>query len=140
MPDTIPSVKLSHDGAMKLVAAARDKALAMGVPECIVVVDGGGNLLALLRMDGANVNSIDSAWRKAVTAAGNGKPSGGIEPGLGIALGLASDGWRVNLPGGFPVIIGGQVAGAIGIGSGTGEEDAIVAKAALEALPGAQRF
>jgi uncharacterized protein GlcG (DUF336 family) len=44
----------------------------------------------------------------------------------------------VNLPGGYPVVIDGHVAGAIGIGGGTGEEDVAVATAALSAIAGAR--
>ena len=42
--------------------------------------------------------------------------------------------------GGLPIIIDGHVVGGIGVGSGTGEQDRIVAAAALASLPGAQRF
>jgi glc operon protein GlcG len=140
MPDTLPAVKLSCDGALKIVTACRDKALSMNVPQCIVVVDAGGNLLSMLRMDGSNVQSIDSAWRKALTAAANGQPSGGLEAGIDLKLAVATEGRRINLPGGLPVVVDGQVAGAVGIGSGTGEQDLEVARAGIAAIAGAKRF
>jgi uncharacterized protein GlcG (DUF336 family) len=59
---------------------------------------------------------------------------------MDLKLAIATQGKRVNLPGGLPIIIDGHVVGGIGIGSGTGEQDRDVAKAALAALPGAKRF
>jgi uncharacterized protein GlcG (DUF336 family) len=140
MPDTVPSLKLSIDGAMKLLNAAIAKAKEMNVPECICVVDSGGHLLAYARMDGAFTLSFESALVKAMTAASYGQPTGNIAAGIDLKLAIATQGKRVNLPGGLPVIVDGQIVGAIGIGSGTGEEDRIVANAALAALPGARTF
>jgi uncharacterized protein GlcG (DUF336 family) len=103
-------------------------------------VDAGGHLLAFARMDGAFALSFDTALRKAQTAASYGAPTGDIAAGIDIKLAIATEGKRINLPGGLPVIVDGHVVGGIGIGSGTGEQDKDVAKAALAALPGAKRF
>ena len=140
MADTAASLKLTIDGAMKLVQAAMAKARDMKVPECIAVVDAGGHLLAFARMDGAYVLSFDTALMKAMTAASYGIPTGDIPAGIDIKLAIATQGKRVNLPGGLPIVIDGHVLGGIGIGSGTGEEDRQVANAALAALAGAKRF
>ena len=140
MADTAPALKLTIDGAMKLVQAGMAKAREMKVPECIAVVDAGGHLLAFARMDGAFALSFDTALRKAQTAASYGVPTGDIAAGIDIKLAIATEGKRINLPGGLPVIVDGHVIGAIGVGSGTGEEDREVAKAALLALAGAKRF
>jgi glc operon protein GlcG len=140
MPDTAASLKLTIDGAMKLLQAAMTKARDMNVPECICVVDAGGHLLAYARMDGAFALSFDTALRKAQTAASYGAATGDIAAGVDLKLAIATEGKRINLPGGLPVIVDGHVIGGIGIGSGTGEQDKEVAKAALAAFPGAQRF
>lgn len=140
MSDTVTSLKLTIEGAMKLVAAAIAKATEIGVPECISVVDSGGHLLAFARMNGAFVQSIDSSLMKAMTAASYGEPTGNIAAGIDIKLAIATQGKRINLPGGLPIIIDSHVVGGIGIGSGTGEQDRIVAAAALAALPGAKPF
>jgi uncharacterized protein GlcG (DUF336 family) len=140
MADTVPSLKLSIDGAMKLIDAAMAKAAEIKVPECICVVDAGGHLLAYARMDGAFTMSYESALMKAMTAASYGNPTVNIAAGIDLKLAIATQGKRVNLPGGLPIIINGHLIGGIGIGSGTGEEDRIVANAALAALPGAQTF
>jgi glc operon protein GlcG len=140
MPDTAASLKLTIDGAMKLLQAAMAKARDMKVPQCIGVVDAGGHLLAFARMDGAYALSVDTALRKAQTAASYGVATGDIAAGIDLKLAIATEGRRINLPGGLPVIVDGHVIGGIGVGSGTGEQDKEVAKAALAAFPGAQRF
>lgn len=140
MPDTRPASNLTADGALKALAAARKKAESMKVPQCIVVVDSGGHMLTMVRMDGAYSMSIDTALRKAQTAACYGNPTGHIEQGIDIRLAVATEGRRINLPGGLPIIVSGKVVGAIGVGSGLGEEDLEVAKAGVAAIKGAKRF
>jgi glc operon protein GlcG len=140
MPDTAPSLKLTVDGAMKLLQAAMAKAREMNVPQCICVVDAGGHLLTMARMDGAFALSVDTALRKAQTAASYGVPTGDIAAGIDLKLAIATEGRRINLPGGLPVILDGHVIGGIGVGSGTGEQDKEVAKAALASFAGAKRF
>src|SRR4051812_14944544 len=140
MADTAPSLKLTYEGAAKLLAAAVAKAKDMSVPQCICIVDTGGHLLTMARMDGAFALSVDTAQRKAQTAAAYGIPTGDIAAGIDIKLAIATEGRRINLPGGLPVIVDGHVIGGIGVGSGTGEQDKQVANAALGALSGARRF
>lgn len=140
MADTAASLKLTIDGAMRLLDAAMAKARDMKVPQCIAIVDTGGHLLAFARMDGAFALSVDTALRKAMTAASYGLPTGDIAAGIDIKLAIATQGKRINLPGGLPIIVDGHLIGGIGVGSGTGEQDRIVAEAALGALPGAKRF
>ena len=140
MADTVATLKLTLAGAMKLLQAAIAKAAEIGVPECISIVDPGGHLLAFARMDGAFVQSIDSSLMKAMTAASYGEPTGNIAAGIDLKLAIATQGKRINLPGGLPIIIDGHVVGGIGVGSGTGEQDRIVAEAALGALAGTKRF
>jgi uncharacterized protein GlcG (DUF336 family) len=140
MPDTAPSVKLTYEGAQKLLHAGIAKAREMNQPQCICIVDAGGHLLTMARMDGAFAMSIDTAFRKAQTAAAYGIPTGDIAAGIDIKLAIATQGQRINLPGGLPVIVDGHVIGAIGVGSGTGEQDRQVAAAALHAVAGTKRF
>lgn len=133
---TRPAVKLTDEAALSLVQAAAEAATAIGVPQCIAVVDEGCNLLAFLRMDGSRVLSIDSARRKAETAAAMGKPSGAMHAEVEIKLAIASGGRMTNLKGGLPIILDDQVVGGIGIGSGTGEQDLEIAQAAIRAVFG----
>lgn len=140
MADTRSFLKLTNDGALKILHAAIDKAEAMGVPQCISVVDSGGHLIAFSRMDGAFVQSIDSSLKKAMTAASYGEPTGGIAEGIDLKLAIATEGKRINLPGGLPIIVDGYLVGGIGIGSGTGAQDLEVARAGVAALADAERF
>ena len=113
MADTAPTTKLTFEGAQKLLAAAIAKARELNVPQCICIVDAGGHLLTMGRMDGAFALSIETALRKAQTAAAYGKPTGDIAAGLDLKLAIATEGKRVNLLGGLPVLVDGEVAGAI---------------------------
>ena len=140
MADTKQSLKLTSNGAMKILQAAMQKANAMGVPQCITIVDGGAHMLAFCRMDGAFVLSNDSSMKKAVTAAIYGQLTGQMDDNVAIKLAIATDGKRVNLPGGVPIIVDGLIIGGIGVGSGTGAQDLEVAKAGIAALDGAQAF
>ena len=140
MAETAPSLRLTYDGAAAVLAAAVAKAADMGVPQCIAVVDPGGHLLAMARMDGAFALSIDTALRKAQTAACYGGPTGHILEGVDIKLAIATEGKRINLPGGLPIIVDGHLIGGIGVGSGSGAQDLEVAKAAIAALAGTRSF
>jgi glc operon protein GlcG len=140
MPMTIDTKVLSYEGAEKMLAAGIAKAKEIKVPQCISIVDAGGHLLAFARMDGAFAMSLQTSLMKAKTAASYGEPTGNILAGVDIKLAIATQGERINLPGGLPVIIDGRVVGAIGVGSGTGEQDREVAKAALKVVPGATQF
>jgi glc operon protein GlcG len=132
--DTVAHSKLTHDGALRLLAAAIAKAQSMGVPQCIAVVDDGGHMMAFVRMDGAKFMSAASALAKARTAASNRQPTGGAHAEIELKLAIATDGGFTNLKGGLPVIVNGHCIGAIGVGSGTGDQDAEVGRAALAAI------
>jgi glc operon protein GlcG len=140
MTDTLPHLKLTLAGAQRVLAAAQARAEAMGVPQNIVVTDEGGHMLAMARMDGAKPLSVLSAHAKAKTAASARAPTGAIAADAEIKLALAQELNFTNLRGGFPIIVDGACIGAIGVGSGSGDQDVEVAKAGLAALAGAQRF
>lgn len=134
MEDTVRRLRLTHEGALRILRAAMEKAAAMGVPQCIAVVDDGANLLAFVRMDGAKILSVDSAIRKAVTAASSRVPTGEIPPDVELKLALATGGRLTNLKGGLPIVVNGHIVGGIGVGSGTGEQDLEVARAGVATL------
>jgi uncharacterized protein GlcG (DUF336 family) len=131
MPLTRPALKLTHKGASVLLVAAVEAAEAMGVPQCIAVVDEGCNLMGFIRMDGSRVLSIESATRKAMTAATTGQQTGNIAPDKALLLAEATSGRMTNLLGGVPLIVDGYIIGGIGVGSGTGEQDLAIANAAV---------
>ena len=117
MAETAAALKLTLEGAMKLLQAAIAKAADMQVPQCISIVDSGGHLLAFARMDGAFPLSVETSLMKAMTAASYGVPTGDIAAGIDLKLAIATQGKRINLPGGLPIIIDGHLVGGIGVGS-----------------------
>jgi glc operon protein GlcG len=134
-PHVQATVTLTHAGALAVLEGAVAKAAEIGVPQCIAVVDPGGNLLAFVRMDGAKVLSEISAMQKACTAASSRVATGGMpDADLALKLAVATDGRVINVPGGLPIWIDGQLAGAIGVGSGTGEQDVTVGRDGLAAI------
>lgn len=129
--------ELTHAAALIVLQGAIAKAEAMNVPQCIAIVDTGGNLLAFIRMDGAKVLSQLSATQKAITAASSRVPTGSVPVDVETKLALATGGQLTNLKGGLPIVIAGQIVGAIGVGSGTGDQDVEVAEAGIKALQAA---
>ncbi len=126
--------ELTDTAAMLMVEAAREHALSLGVPQNIAVVDAGGRLLAFCRMQGAKFHSIETSTAKAVTAASIAAPTGGAPADFGLMLGVTTQGQFTNLKGGLPVIIDGHLAGAIGVGSGSPDDDIAVAQAGIDAV------
>lgn len=137
-------VLLNLAGAELIVTRAKNKAAEMKLNLNIAVVDDGGHLLAFARMDGARPASATTAITKAVSAATMRQATGPVrrgeaEPDILLNLSLqhtaaAGGGKITTLYGGVPIVIDGQVAGAVGVGGGTGEQDAEVARAGIEAL------
>ena len=133
-------VQLNLAGAETVLEAAKKKAAAMGLKCNIAVVDDGGHMLAFARMDGSRPASTATALTKAVSAATFRQETGPLpakgEPDVLLSLSIqnASGGKITTLKGGVPIVIDGQVVGAIGVGGGTGEQDVVVAKAGVEAL------
>ena len=133
-------VQLNLAGAETVLEAAKKRAATMGLKCNIAVVDDGGHLLAFARMDGARPASAATALTKAVSAATFRQETGPLpakgEPDLLLSLSIqnASGGKITALKGGVPVVINGQVVGAVGVGGGTGEQDAEVCKAGVRAL------
>jgi uncharacterized protein GlcG (DUF336 family) len=140
MTATVPHLKLTHAGALQILDAAMAKATAMGQPQCVAIVDDGCNLLAFVRMDGAKILAEKTSVHKAMTAASSRVPSGEMNADIELKIGLATGGMMTNLKGGLPIVVDGHVIGAIGVSSGTGDQDREVAVAALAALPGAKTF
>ncbi len=142
-PDLVvrDQVRLNLAGARIVVAGAEAKAMEMGLKVNIAVVDDGGHPMALIRMDGARPASAYTAITKATSAATTRLATGPFPPGTtapDLLLNLsiqnaasASGGKFTTLFGGVPITVEGQVIGAIGVGGGTGEQDAEIAKAGV---------
>ena len=136
-----PAGEAHPGGARRAIAGAEARAAEKGYKMNIAAVDDGGHLLAFARMDGARPASVATATTKAVTAAtfrqATGPlPVGGKEPDLLLNLSLqnATGGKVTTLLGGIPIVVEGQVIGALGVGGGSGDQDAEVARAGVDAF------
>jgi glc operon protein GlcG len=131
---THETIALTHKGALELLQAGIAKAMEMGVPQCIVVTDASGEVIASVRMDGARFLSLRTALAKARTSASSNLVTGALGNEAAMAASISSQGQMTVLKGGIPVRFAGKLAGGIGVGSGTGEQDQEVARAALAAI------
>ncbi len=126
----IDKTTLALDGAKKIVAAAEAKAKTEGARVVIAVVDDGGSLLVLERLDDTQVASVNVGIDKARTAAIYRRPSKVFEDQVknGRVSALALHG-AVALQGGVPIIVNGKVIGAIGVSGETPQQDEDIAMA-----------
>lgn len=126
---------LTLDGARKVAAAAEAEATKNKWNVVIVVVDDGGNLLYLQRMDGTQTGSIQVAIDKAKTAQAFKRPTkvfeDAIAGGRNAILGLNG---ALPLEGGVPIKLGEQVIGAIGVSGVTAQQDGQIAKAGADTI------
>ncbi len=121
---------LSLSAAMKIAAAAQAEAARRGATVVIAVVDDGGNLIVLHRLDDTQVASVDVGIGKARTAAIFRRPSKEFEDQIrsGRVAALALPG-ATPLQGGVPITVDGKVVGAIGVSGNTPQEDEDIPKA-----------
>jgi glc operon protein GlcG len=127
---------LTLAAAQKIVAAAQAEAERNHLAGVIAVVDDGGWTILLLRMDSAAyVASVELAPGKARTAALFKKPSQALEEAINhgrIAAVTAHD--FVEMQGGLPIVVDGEVIGGVGASFDTPEHDSQIAQAGLAAL------
>lgn len=130
---------LTSEDALALCAAACSAADDLGVPMAFAVMDPGGHLVALVRMDGAPWITATVAQGKAWTAAAYGTPSAAQKekmaaiPNFASALTTMTHGAYTPQTGAVPVYRDGGLVGAIGASGGTGEQDEAAAFAAVAA-------
>jgi len=137
IPDKMPfnepyGAPISAQRAQSLIQAAAAEATRKGWAMNIAVVDSGANLVAFLRMDGAQLASIAISEHKARTAAKFRRPTKVMEK----AIQESDMRYMMTLDdviasrGGIPLIEDGKVIGAIGCSGGTGSQDEVVCNAA----------
>lgn len=130
--------RLALQTAQRIVDAAAAKAVEIGQPMNIAVVDDGGHLVAFARMDGAIKASIDISIRKARTSIMMNLPTSALmdvsQPGAEL-YGLEQlAGGLVLFGGGLLLESDGEVIGAIGVSAGSVDQDVTVAEAGVAAL------
>ncbi len=129
---------LSLADVKRIAAAAEAEALAHQWNVTIAIVDDGGHLLALQRLDGAAPVSAHIAPAKARTAALGRRESKVYEDivNQGRTSFLSVPEIEALLEGGVPIMIDGHCLGAVGVSGVKSTEDAQIAKAGIGALPG----
>jgi uncharacterized protein GlcG (DUF336 family) len=137
MPFDIPyGTPINLETAQRLVAAVEAEASKHRWRMNIAVVDTHGDLVHFSRMDGAQLASVTIAQGKARTAARYRRESrvfyNAFETGHPYVATL--DPTLIASPGGWPLIVNGQIVGAIGCSGGTGDQDAAACKAGVDAL------
>jgi uncharacterized protein GlcG (DUF336 family) len=124
--------------AERAIAAAAKKATELGLNMCIAVSDESGDLKAFRRMDGAPKLSIQIAEDKAFTSASYGLPTHVwyefIKDDPPLLHGITHTPRLIIFGGGFPIVLEGEVVGAIGISGGHYKQDMECARAALQAI------
>jgi len=137
-PELVLAADMSLLVAQSLLDEVQSQAEARGVRLAAAVVDRGGNTVAFMRMDGAQLGAGSLALDKAVTAVSFGHPTrawlstsapGGSDWGLAHTLG----GRAIVFPGGLPVFAPGALVGGIGVSGTASEVDEACAEAAVVA-------
>lgn len=118
-----------------IVAAAEKEAMKNNWAMFITVIDDGGTIMAIERLDDAQIGSLDVSIGKAQTSLKFKRPSKAFEDliagGRNALLGLPG---VTPIEGGFPLMADGKVIGAIGVSGGSSAQDAQVAQAGVAAL------
>lgn len=138
MAKTLTQQIVSCELADQLVAGAVAKAVEIGVPMCIAIVDPAGTLIQFRRMDGAALLSVEIAQNKAYTAISFGGMATHewyefIKNDPPLLHGIVHTPRLVVFGGGYPVKVGEALVGGIGVSGGHYSQDMEVAKAGLAA-------
>ena len=133
---------LTSKGVRMMMDAALARAADLGITVTVAIVDDGGHLLMLERMDGGRFHTVHSATTKAVTAASNKRPTSSkgaqgqeldVVHALGLTLAAGPKNWTA-MEGGYPVMIDNECIGGIGVAGGDWKQDEDIARAALGAV------
>ena len=123
--------------AKMMLEAAEKEAVKHSWPMVIAIVDTGGHLIALHKMDNAQLGSIEIARLKAETSLKFKRPTQAFEAavaGGGMGTKVLSMPHVMALEGGLPIERCGKIVGAIGVSGMQSFDDAVVARAAIAAL------
>ncbi len=134
----IPHFALSLSDAKTMAAAARTEAERNGWTMVIAIVDDGGHLVLLERMDGTQKASCVVAQEKARTAIMFKRPSAALEKVVADGrIAMTTMPGATMVEGGLPIVFKDVFVGAIGVSGAQSSQDGIVAKAGLDALSAA---
>ena len=136
--NTFQKASITAETAQRMIAAAEVKAIEMGIPMCIAVVDGDGTLKAFTRMDGAALLSVQIAQDKAYTAISWGMATHEwfdfVKDDPPLLHGIIKTDRLIVFGGGYPIKTDAGIIGGIGVSGGHYSHDMEVAQAGLAAL------
>ena len=133
---------LTSKGVRMIMDSGIAKAKEVGIAATIAIVDAGGHLLMLERMEGGRFHTVHSSTTKAATAASNKRPTSpkgaqgqGLDVlhALGLSLAAGPRNWT-PMEVGYPILIENDCIGGIGVAGGDWKQDQTIAKAALTAI------
>jgi glc operon protein GlcG len=134
--------RLTAAGAKKIMTTALARAQEAGIAVTIAIVDAGGHLVLLERVDGGRFHTVHSATTKAVCAASMRRATGAkgaqgqaldVGHALGLTLAAGAERWTA-MEGGYPIMVGNECIGAVGVAGGDWQFDERVAREAAESL------
>ena len=134
--------RLTNKGTKLMMAAAIEKAESFGIAATVAIVDEGGHLMLLERMDGGRFHTVHSSTTKAVSSSSNKRPTTtrgaqnqelDVLHAIGLSLAAGTQRWTA-MEGGFPIIVDGECIGGIGVSGGDWQQDEDIAIAALGAI------
>jgi uncharacterized protein GlcG (DUF336 family) len=140
--DFAKATRLTNAGAKKMMTAAIAKSEEIGIPATIAIVDAGGHMMLLERMDGGRFHTVHSSTAKAVSSSSNRRPTTtrGAQGqdldtlhAIGLTLAAGPERWTA-MEGGFPIFVEGECVGGIGVSGGDWQQDQDIAQAAVEAI------
>ena len=130
-------VAITLEQAKKVLAGAEAEAKKNNWNVVISIVDTGGQLVAMQRLDNTQFGSIDVARDKAYSAVAFRRPTKAFQDAVaqgGENLRILKIGAASPLEGGIPIVLDGKIVGAIGVSGVTSQQDAQIARAGIEAL------
>jgi len=130
-----PPISLAQ--AKKVMAGAEAEAMKNKWNVVITILDSGGNLVMVQRLDGAQFGSVEVAREKAYSAVAFRRPTKVFEEGIekgGVNLRILRLPGASPLEGGLPIVADGKIIGSIGVSGVLATQDAQVGRAGIESL------
>ena len=127
---------ITNEQAKKVMAGAEAEAKKNSWPVVIAILDSGGQLVMLQRLDNAQWGSVDIAKDKARSAVALRRPTKVFQDLIaqgGANLRLLNIGYSV-LEGGIPIVVDGKIIGSVGVSGVTSQQDAQIAQAGIDAM------
>jgi uncharacterized protein GlcG (DUF336 family) len=134
--------RLTHEGARTMMGTALALAREAKIAVSCCIVDAGGHIILLERMDGGRFHTLHSCTTKAVCAASNRRATTAkgavgqdldVTHALGLALAAGPERWTA-MEGGVPILINGECIGGVGVSGGDWATDLRIAEAAVESI------